>query len=160
MVFMMKRYRISHTHSRGFISFQNTRKFCLNFVGCNKNSRFSVSQQAFPIWDFSKPNSLNALFELLFPTRVLLVGVREGFVQEEQQNPPGIPMTSATYVLADVSKQPGILTLNSVHLSLSPGHADIGSAASPSQSGSRAITSIIFEAVICDVDESCSVDTA
>ena len=29
MVFMMMRYRISHTHSCGFISFQNTRKFCL-----------------------------------------------------------------------------------------------------------------------------------
>ena len=28
------RYRISHTHPCGFISFQNTRKFCLNFVGC------------------------------------------------------------------------------------------------------------------------------
>ena len=26
-------YRVSHTHSCGFISFQNTRKFCLNFVG-------------------------------------------------------------------------------------------------------------------------------
>ena len=33
MVFMMIRYRISHTHSCGFISFQNTRKFCFNFVG-------------------------------------------------------------------------------------------------------------------------------
>ena len=30
---MTMRYRISHTHSRRFISFQNIRKFCLNFVG-------------------------------------------------------------------------------------------------------------------------------
>ena len=33
MVFVMLRYRVSHTHSCGFISFQNTRTFCLNFVG-------------------------------------------------------------------------------------------------------------------------------
>ena len=33
MDFMMMRYRISHTHSRGFMSCQNTRKFCLNSVG-------------------------------------------------------------------------------------------------------------------------------
>ena len=39
MVFMMMRYRISHTHSCGFISFQNTHKFCLNFVGCNTHTR-------------------------------------------------------------------------------------------------------------------------
>ena len=29
---MMMRYRISHTHSCGFISLQNERKFCLNVV--------------------------------------------------------------------------------------------------------------------------------
>ena len=34
------RYRISHTHSCGFISFQNTRKFCLNFVGCTTPTIF------------------------------------------------------------------------------------------------------------------------
>ena len=34
------RYRISQTHSCGFISFQNTRKFCLNFVGCVIEVRF------------------------------------------------------------------------------------------------------------------------
>ena len=33
MVFVIVRYRVSHTHSCGFISFQNTCKFCLNFVG-------------------------------------------------------------------------------------------------------------------------------
>ena len=33
MVLMIMQYRISHTHSCGFISFQNTRKCCLNFVG-------------------------------------------------------------------------------------------------------------------------------
>ena len=39
-------------------------------------------------------------------------------------------------------------------------YADIASAACPSQSGSRAITSITFAAVICDADEPCSVNTA
>ena len=34
MVFVNWRFRVSHTHSGGFISFQNTRKFCFNFVGC------------------------------------------------------------------------------------------------------------------------------
>ena len=34
------RYRISHTHSCGFISFQNARKFCLNFVGCTTPTIF------------------------------------------------------------------------------------------------------------------------
>ena len=33
MVFVIWWYRVSHTHSCGFISFQNTRKFCLIFVG-------------------------------------------------------------------------------------------------------------------------------
>ena len=34
MVLMIWRFRVSHTHSGGFISFQNTRKFCLIFVRC------------------------------------------------------------------------------------------------------------------------------
>ena len=33
MVFMMWRYRVSNTYSCGFISFQNARKICFNFVG-------------------------------------------------------------------------------------------------------------------------------
>ena len=33
MVFAIWWYRVSHTHSCGFISFQNTRKFCFIFVG-------------------------------------------------------------------------------------------------------------------------------
>ena len=40
MVFNMMRYRIFHTHSCGFINFQNTRKFCLNFVGCTTPTIF------------------------------------------------------------------------------------------------------------------------
>ena len=44
MVFMMMRYRISPTHSFGFISFQNTRKFCLNFVGCTTPTIFKNLQ--------------------------------------------------------------------------------------------------------------------
>ena len=39
-------------------------------------------------------------------------------------------------------------------------YADIASAACPSQSGILAITSMTFAAVICDADESCSVNTA
>ena len=39
-------------------------------------------------------------------------------------------------------------------------NADHASAACPSQSGSRAITSITFAAVICDADKPCSVNTA
>ena len=39
MVFMILLYRVSHTHSCGFISFQKTRKFCLNFVGCTTPTR-------------------------------------------------------------------------------------------------------------------------
>ena len=38
--FVIMRYRISHTHSCGFISFQNTRKFCLNFIGCTTPTIF------------------------------------------------------------------------------------------------------------------------
>ena len=38
------RYRISHTHSCGFISFQNTRKFRLNFVGCTTPTIFLILQ--------------------------------------------------------------------------------------------------------------------
>ena len=34
MVLMIMRHRISHTQSRRFISFQNTRKSCFNLVGC------------------------------------------------------------------------------------------------------------------------------
>ena len=44
------RYRISRTHSRRFISFQNTLKFCLNFVG-------SV------IWDAEDPCSVNTAYD-------------------------------------------------------------------------------------------------
>ena len=48
-------------------------------------------------------------FRTVFPTRVLRVGVRTSFVQEEQQDPRWIPATSAIYVLDDVSIHPDIL---------------------------------------------------
>ena len=42
-------------------------------------------------------------FRRVFPTRVLRVGVRISFVQEEQRDLQCILMTSAIYVLEDVS---------------------------------------------------------
>ena len=56
------------------------------------------------------PNQVpSRLFRTDFPTRVLRVGVRISFVQEEQQELQCIPMTSAIYVLEDVSIHPDIL---------------------------------------------------
>ena len=48
-------------------------------------------------------------FRNVFPTRALRVGVRISFVQEEQQDLQYDPMTSAIYVLEDVSIHPDIL---------------------------------------------------
>ena len=39
------RYRISHPHSCGFNSFQNTRKFCFNYVGCTTPTIFFIILQ-------------------------------------------------------------------------------------------------------------------
>ena len=60
MVFMMMPYRISHTHSYGFISFQNTRKCRLNFVGCTTPTIFR---------NFTRHSRSHWCFQLL--TRVL-----------------------------------------------------------------------------------------
>ena len=60
MVLMIMRYRISHTHSRRFISFQNTRKFCFNFVG-------SITPTIFH--NFTRHRKSHWCFQLL--TRVL-----------------------------------------------------------------------------------------
>ena len=49
------------------------------------------------------------LLRIVFPTRVMRVGVRISFLQEEQQDPQCIPTTSAIYVLEDVSTHPDIL---------------------------------------------------
>ena len=104
-------------------------------------------------------------FQIVFPTRVLGVGVRTSFVQEEQQDLQCTPMTSDIYVLEVVSIHPDIPIsefLSSFWASFifTWVYADIASAACPSQSGSRAITSITFAAVVCDADEPCSVRTA
>ena len=104
-------------------------------------------------------------FRRLFPTRVLRVGVRISFVQEEQRDPQCIPTTSAIYVLEDVSIHPDILILRILSSFWASSiltwvYADIASAACPSRSGTRAITSITFAAVIRDADEPCSVHTA
>ena len=105
------------------------------------------------------------LFQTVFPTRDLRVGVCTSFVQKEQLDPQCIPMTSAIFVLEDVSIHPDILIWEFWVVFEHPPfftrvYADIASAACPSQSGSRAITSITFAAVICDADEPCSVNTA
>ena len=55
------------------------------------------------------------LFRTVFPTRVLRVGVRIGFVQDERQEPQCTPMTSAIYVLEDVSIHPDILIFRIFH---------------------------------------------
>ena len=60
MVFVIWWYRISHTHSYGFISFQHTRKFCLDFVGCTTPTIFC---------NFTGHNRSHWCFQLL--TRVL-----------------------------------------------------------------------------------------
>ena len=78
------------------------------------------------------------LFRIVFPTRVLRVGVRTNFVQEEQQDPQCIPTTSAIYVLEDVSTHLDILIwefLSSFWASsiFTWVYADIASAACPSK---------------------------
>ena len=45
----------------------------------------------------------------VFPTRVLRVGVRISFVQEEQQDLQFVPIILTICVLVDVSIHPGIL---------------------------------------------------
>ena len=71
------------------------------FLRTNKQSQFGTFPNQFP----------SMLFRTVFPTRVLRVGVHISFVQQEQQDPQCIPMTSAIYVLEDVSIDPDILIL-------------------------------------------------
>ena len=65
MVFVIWRFRIPHTHSGGFISFQNTRKFCFIFVG---------STTPTILHNFTGHSRSNWCFQLL--TRVL-----DGFLE-------------------------------------------------------------------------------
>ena len=60
MVFVNWWCKVSHTHSVGFMSFQNTRKFCLNFVGCATPTTFH---------NFTMHSRSNWCFQLF--TRVL-----------------------------------------------------------------------------------------
>ena len=66
-----------------------TRKICVFYVGINI------------------PNFV--LFSNQVPSRDLRVDVRANFVQDEQRDLQCIPMTSAIYVLEDVSTHPGFL---------------------------------------------------
>ena len=70
-------------------------------------------------------------------------------------------MTSAIYVLGDVSIHPDILICEFwAVFEHPPLLLGCTSAACPLQSGRRAITSITIAAVSCDADEPCSVNTA
>ena len=99
------------------------------------------------------------------PIRVPPVCVRTSFFQEEQRGLHYFPLILAICVVEDVSiyldmlmwefwaiwERPPIFTCVC---------ADTASAACPSQSGSLAITSITFAAVVCEADEPCSLNTA
>ena len=86
------------------------------------------------------PNQVpSMLLRTVFPTIVLRMGVRINFVKEEQRNPQCIPMTSAIYVLENVPIHLDIL----IWFIFTWVYADIASAACPSRSGGRTITSII-----------------
>ena len=93
------------------------------------------------------------------------MGVRISFSQEELLGLPYWTTISAICVLESVSIRLDIPTseffsnfgASSIFTWV---QADIASAACPSQSGCRAMTSITYAAVICDADEPCSVNTA
>ena len=69
MVFVIMRYRISHTHSCGLMSFQNTRKSCFNFIGCTTPTIFhSLAGHRRSHWYFQFLTSiLNGFLEFLIP---------------------------------------------------------------------------------------------
>ena len=96
---------------------------------------------------------------VLFPNQFLSMLLKLSFPQEEQQDLQCIPMTSASYVLEHVSTHPDILIWEISNFWASSiftwVYADIASAACPSQSGSRAITSMILAAVIWEHDLCC-----
>ena len=90
MVFMVMRYRISHMHSRRFISFQNTRKFCFNYVGCTTPTiSQNFTRHSRSHWCFQLLTSiLDGLFEFLIlrvdeidPTQFSCVSQMEFFIR-------------------------------------------------------------------------------
>ena len=124
-----------------------------------------MNKETFPIWNFSPSHVSIGFSQIAFPTIVLPKDDRTNSFQEEQLGLPYWTMIWASCASVGVSKYLDTPILDfltiCVHLPFWPGCKLILRLLLVLRiPGSLEIMSMTFVAVICDADDSCSVNTA
>ena len=122
-----------------------------------------VVRKSIPNLEFSHSRVSIGFSQIAFPTIVLPKDDHTDVFQEERLGLPYWTMILAICVVVEESLDIPILELSIIleHLPfLTWVQADTASAACPAHPGSLDMISMTFAAVICDADETCSMNTA